>query len=344
MAREAGVSKASVSFAFNSPERLSEGTANRIRHVADQLGYTPHPVARMLSSGRTTTIGILSPQSLSHAFANPFFPLFAEGVATVAEERGFALLFISPLHGSLGRAMHRATVDGLLVVGLQETHPEVAAIRRATLPCVVVDAPGWPEHAAIEVDDEGGARAAAAHLVSLGHREFLVLAIEPPSRSSEDSVEGVSASRLRGYRAALEDAALALPASTIRVTPATLEGGEDAFGQAWSEGCRPTAVLAMSDAAAAGVLLAARRLGLRVPADLSIVGFDDLPITRFTDPPLTTVHQPVREKGEEAARLLLTALAAGGDGERHHRVMETRLVLRGSTARPSGGQEVMTGG
>ena len=101
VARQAGVSKAAVSFAFNNPDRLSQETAQRIRQVATDLGYRPHPVARMLTAGATTTIGILSPQALSQAFANPFFPLFAEGVATVTEDRGFGLLFISPLHGSL---------------------------------------------------------------------------------------------------------------------------------------------------------------------------------------------------------------------------------------------------
>ena len=140
MAREAGVSKAAVSFAFNNPARLASETAERIRRVAEELGYRPHPVARMLTAGSTATIGILSPQALAQVFGNPFFPLFAEGVATVAEDRGFGLLFISPLHGSLERALGRATVDGVIVIGLDHRHPEVEAVRRAALPVVLVDA------------------------------------------------------------------------------------------------------------------------------------------------------------------------------------------------------------
>ena len=362
VAREAGVSKSAVSFAFNSPERLSPGTAARIRDVATTLGYRPHPVARMLTAGQTSTLGILSPQSLAQAFANPFFPLFAEGVATVAEDRGLALLFISPLHGSLERAMHRATVDGVVIVGLQETHPEVEAIRRAGLPVVVVDAPAWPEHAAVAVDDEGGARAAAGHLTGLGHREFLVIGVDPPSAAVE-AFEAVSRRRLSGCREVLRDAGIELDHERVVVAAATFDGGESAFLRAWDGGLRPTAVLAMSDAAAAGVLQAARRLQLQVPRDLSVVGFDDLPLTRFTDPPLTTVHQPVRRKGEDAARLLIEALTPvdtsaaadgsgtgatnGGDGvsrtRSRHLLLETRLVVRGSTAPPRGGrsQEVV---
>jgi alanine racemase len=336
------VSKAAVSFAFNNPERLSEETALRIRSVAERLGYRPHPVARMLTARQTATLGILSPQALSQVFANPFVALFAEGVATIAEERGFGLLFISPLHGSLEKALERATVDGIVVLGLDERHPEMEAIRRAHLPAVIVDAPAWPGQGHVEVDDEGGARLAARHLVELGHREFVIIAIEPPAPLGEPGPDGVAARRLRGYQVALAEAGVILRPEQIVTAPATFEGGEAAFLRAWEDGLRPTAVLAMSDAAAAGVLPAARHLRLRVPRDLSLVGFDDLPITRFTDPPLTTVHQPVRLKGEEAARMLLEVLKTREpSADVLQRVLETRLVVRSSTAPPRGDREVV---
>jgi len=337
VAREAGVSKAAVSFAFNKPDRLSTETAARIQDVATRMGYRPHPVARMLSAGQTTTIGVLTPQALGQVFANPFFALFAEGVASVAEAHGFGLLFISPLHGSLSRALDRATVDGIVVLGLDEGHPEMGAIRRAGVPAVVVDAPAWPGHQGILVDDEGGARLAAEHLLALGHREFLILGIVAALDDASDSDAGVTGRRLGGYRSALAGAGVALSPDQVMRPPATIEGGESAFLRAWSTGQRPTGVLCMSDAAAAGVLGAARRLGIRVPEELSIVGFDDLPLTRFTDPPLTTVHQPVRQKGEEAATMLLEALRRPPSSDRdRQRVLGTRLVVRRSTAAPSG--------
>lgn len=335
VAHAAGVSKAAVSFAFNRPGRLSTETVARIQDVAARMGYQPHPVARMLSAGHTTTIGILTPQALGQVFANPFLALFSEGVASVAEAHGFGLLFISPLHGSLARALYRATVDGIVVLGLGEAHPEMSPIRRTGLPAVVVDAPAWPGHPVIQVDDEGGARRAAAHLLGLGHRDVLILGVE--AALGDAPHDGVAGRRLRGYHAALAAVDIAGASVPTLCPPATIEGGEAAFLDAWDRGLRPTGVLCMSDAAAAGVLSAARRLGVRVPEDLSIVGFDDLPLTRFTDPPLTTVHQPVRQKGEEAAMMLLEALRrpAGGDQDRH-RVLDTRLVVRRSTAAPSG--------
>jgi len=324
------VSKAAVSFAFNNPGRLSLETAERIRRVATDLGYRPHPVARMLTAGSTATIGILSPHALSQDFANPFFPLFAEGVASVTEDRGFGLLFISPLHGSLERAIGRATVDGIIAVGVDYRHPEVESIRRAGVPVVLVDAPAWPEHDAIEIDDMAGALAAARHVLELGHRDIAIITMVP-SEAQPDS-DSVMGRRLIGYRRAFEEFNLVVGPESIITAPATFEGGESAFLRAWEDGLRPTAVLSMSDVAAAGVLQAARHLNLRVPDDLSLVGFDDLPLTRFTDPPLTTVHQPVRRKGEEAARMLLEALSPERGRVSDHRVLETRLVVRRSTA------------
>jgi DNA-binding LacI/PurR family transcriptional regulator len=330
VAREAGVSKSAVSFAFNSPDRLKPETAERIRQAAKSLGYRPHPVARMLTAGATTTIGILSPQALAQVLGNPFFPLFAEGVASVTDDRGFGLLFIAPLHGSLERAVARATVDGIIIVGLDHRHPEVEAIRRAGLPAVLVDAPPWPEHGSLQVDDTAGAIAAARHVLELGHRRLLVITMESSDRQADDA--SVMGRRMNGYRRALEEFGVELSAENIVVAPATFDGGEAAFLRAWDDGQRPTAVLSMSDAAAAGVLQAARHMGIVVPDRLSVVGFDDLPLARFTDPPLTTVHQPVRLRGAEAARMLLEALGTGTGRAVEHRVLKTRLVVRRSTA------------
>lgn len=331
VAREAGVSKTAVSFAFNSPDRLSTETATRIREVADALGYRPHPVARMLTQRQTRTIGVLTPQALSVIFSNPFFGAFSEGVAGVAEELGYALHFISPLHGSLARAIARATVDGFVVVGLAADHPEVEQVRRADLPLVLVDSSALPEAGVIEIDDQGGARAAAEHLLSLGHRELLVIGVEPPAPSTGTDPDGVMARRLRGYREALHAEGIELPSSCVVVGPASIEGGVDAMTRAWARGVRSTAVLAMSDAMAIGAMQAARTLGLAVPRDLSVVGFDDIDLARYTDPPLTTVHQPIRRKGEEAVRLLLSMVEHRDTAPPEHRRLETRLIVRGST-------------
>jgi DNA-binding LacI/PurR family transcriptional regulator len=335
VAREAGVSKTAVSFAFNNPERLATETAARIREVAGTLGYRPNPVARLLTQSRTMTIGVLTPQALAATFSNPFFAEFSEGVAQTAERLGYALHFISPLHGSLALAVGRATVDGVVAIGLSAKHPEVGQIQAAGLPMVMVDSDDLPGHSSIVIEDAAGARAAAEHLLALGHRDVLILAVEGPEGASElgQAEVGVTARRLRGYRAAFDAASVKLAPDRIVSGGASIHGGGKAFRRAWAAGHRPTALLAMSDAMAIGAMSAARDLGVLVPRDLSIVGFDDIDVAAHVEPQLTTVHQPIREKGAQAARLLMAGIERRDPREEHRR-LPTRLVVRASTAPP----------
>ena len=336
VAHAAGVSKTAVSFAFNSPERLSADTAVRIREVADSLGYRPNPVARLLTQRETMTLGVLTPQALAVVFSNPFFALFSEGVAHAAEDLGYGLHFISPLHGSLALAVGRATVDGVVAIGLSADHPEVGQIQAAGLPMVLVDSDDLADYSSVVVDDEAGARAAAEHLLGLGHRDILILAVEgPESAGGQPNRQGVSERRLRGYRAALRTAEVELASDHVVAGRASIEGGASAFLRAWAAGVRPTAALAMSDAMAIGATRGAREHGLRVPDDLSVIGFDDIDLAAYLDPPLTTVRQPIREKGSTAVRLLIEAIA--GRSQPEHVSLETRLVVRNSAGPPPTG-------
>ena len=332
VARGAGVSKTTVSFAFNSPDRVKPETASRIRAVAQQLRYEPHPVARMLAQRRTRAIGLLTPQALATMFANPFFGTFAEGVAKVAEAQGFGLNLISPLHGSLARAVSRATVDGVVAIGLSGDHPEIEQIRQAGLPTVLVDSTPFEGQGVVDIDDEAAAEVAANHLIGLGHRTVLVIGVDPPHPATRLDPDGVMGRRLRGYRRAFHRAGIDLPDAAVLVCPASIDGGADAFARAWRAGQRPTGVLAMSDSIAIGAIRAARELRLDVPGDVSVVGFDDIDIAGLIDPPLTTIHQPIREKGEQAASLLLSALAEPGGTVSARRRLDTQLVIRASSA------------
>jgi DNA-binding LacI/PurR family transcriptional regulator len=209
---------------------------------------------------------------------------------------------------------------------------------------VLVDSATSGVVASVDVDDEGGARLAAAHVLELGHREIAVLAIDGP-RAAGSGGHGVVDRRLRGYTETLAEAGVDLAADAIAVGPASIDGGSDAFERLWDAGRRPTAVLCMSDAMAIGAIRAIHQRGRSVPGEISVVGFDDIDLAASTDPPLTTVHQPVRGKGEAAIRLLLSVME-GGQTEPVHRRLETRLVVRSSTgpAEPwPGRQEVAAG-
>jgi len=353
VAKEAGVSNSAVSFAFNSPERLNPLTAARIRRVADALGYKPRSLTgvatRKTSAGATVkatqTIGVLTPHVLSEAFGNPFYSELCAGVAAQTDQAGYGLLFVSPLNSSLVHAIGRATVDGFLAIGLSDDHPEAEQIRRAGLPMVIVDGGALPEHGLVESNDEVGARSAVRHLLSLGHREFVVMGVEPPTMPSQfeysaGPTESLAWRRLTGYRQGLELGGVKFHDERMVVGQATFDGGVAAFLRIWDDGLRPTAILAMSDVMAIGAMWAAGEVGLRVPDDLSIVGFDDLGVSRYSNPPLTTVHQPIRQKGEEAAKLLLRMIANPDMERPEHKTLETRLVIRGSTARvPAHGRQ-----
>jgi DNA-binding LacI/PurR family transcriptional regulator len=362
VARAASVSKSAVSFAFNTPERLNADTASRIRAIAAELNYRPDPVARMLAQRRTRTIGILTPQGLDVMFTNPYFGSFVAGIATAAEAAGYTLQFISPMRGSLIHAVHQASIDGFVAYGLSADHPEIGQVRLSGLPFVLVDSTALPEEASVSVDDEVGARSAADYLIEMGHRSFAILALEPPLHGAPDAVsarafagrtarheatganaDNASARRMRGYLAALNDAGLDLAEGAVAYVPSTLVWGAAAFRELYEAGLRPTAVLAMSDALAIGVLRAARELHLHVPEDVSVVGFDDIDIAAFTDPPLTTVHQPGRLKGDAAMRLLLGRLEHKDPEGSPPRRLETKLIVRGSTGPgPGSRQEVST--
>jgi alanine racemase len=327
----AGVSATAVSFAFNNPERLSQATLDRILGVAREVGYTPHPAARALSLRRSGSIGLLVPQRLATVFANPFTAEIIQGLAEICEAHDLNLLLVPPLDGSLEGAIRAASVDGFISLGLSAGDPAIGTMARLGIPAVLVDteeAGARTDHLAVNVDDASGAEAAARHLLDLGHRE-LALVMLPPT-SSQSWPTPVTARRLAGYRAALAGAGIDEPFTLTAA--ATMASGARAFAALPRGRRRPTAALVMSDMAAIGMMAAAQTAGLRVPEDLSIVGFDDLPMAAWTTPALTTVRQPIVEKGRIAANLLIRRLQGKPAGSPP--ALKTELVVRNSTAKP----------
>lgn len=329
VAKRAHVSPASVSAALNDPGHLNAATVARILATARKLGYAPNPHARALHSRRVGVFGVLFPQSVKSVFANPFFAAFFEGVGSVSDERGIGLLTVSPTDGSLQSAIAAAPVDGFVIVGLAERHREVAPLHKRGVPFVIVDAEAQTA-SSVNVDDESGAYAAADYLLSRGHRDILVLAFYVPPGERDEAQHSVGGRRLRGYRRAFADHGLRLTEDRLIDTPVTLEGGAEAFGTAWDEGRHPSALLCVSDIMALGALRAARRRGIHVPDDLEVIGFDDIPLAAIAQPSLSTVHQPIVEKGRLATELLIRELDERGPRERI--VLPTELILRESTS------------
>lgn len=339
VAARAGVSKTAVSFAFNQPDHLNDATRERILAAAAELGYRPSPIARRLAARRTDQIGLVLPQPTHDAFANAFIPELLRGIGDVCDAQGVSLVIVPPAGGSLARAVEAALVDGLILLGLAPDHPELDLARRAGLPVLALDVDDWSDVDVVAVDDVGGGRAAAEHLYRLGHRDVAVVLIAEHPAASLDELSGISGRRLDGIRSGFAAARKETGGGPVRmrVLSATVseDGGRAAFAEL-AAGALPTAVLAITDMMAIGILNAAADAGVRIPDELSVVGFDDIPAAAWTTPRLTTVHQPIREKGRIAARRLIE-LTRSPDGHRPTTErLPTRLVVRGSTAPPRG--------
>ena len=349
VAAEVGVSLATVSNAYNRPEQLSGALRVKIMEAARGLGYPgPDPTARGLRRGRVGSIGVMYADRLSYAFADPAAVLFFEGVSRAAEEAGLALLLVP---GSISRshdpeAVRGAAVDGFVVYCMAEDDRMIEAVRERRLPAVFVDDP--PEASAgdlpiVRVDDEYGARAAAEHLVELGHRRVAVVTFElapHPEGGLADLRRQAQTSfrptrlRLDGYKGVLGAAGVRWEDVPVYECPENVPAeGVEAARVLLGMDPRPTALLATSDQLAFGVIEAAKDMGLAVPGDVSVVGFDDVPEAARSDPPLTTVHQDHVEKGLLAGRMLVARLE-GGEPE-VPAMLPTHLVDRASTAPPA---------
>jgi alanine racemase len=334
IAEKAGVSITSVSFAFNNPSRLPEATVQRILEVAEELGYTPNPIARSMNTGRTGVIGILVPQPLTEIIRNPFLAEFLEGVGEVCTAAGYSLMIVPPLEGSVKRAVGKAAVDGFLTLGLELYKSTMVVLRQREVPFVMVDGDPIEGVPTVNVDDEAGARALMLHVLQAGHRDIAILGIRSGKEGRYQEYAGTLRRRMQGYLSALNEFGLELDHRRVQLIEcsSTAHGGRIGFHQVWRRKHRPTAIVAMSDVIALGVMDAARQAGLRLPEDLSVAGFDDIPFARLVTPALTTVAQPLRRKGKLAADLLVKCMA--GEKETGHYVLRTKLLVRASVSHP----------
>lgn len=321
-----GVSPATVSNAYNRPSQLSPELREKVLEAARRLGYSPDPLARGLRRGQVGAVGVVYGDRLSYTFADPVAALFMQGLSRVIEEANLGLLLV-PRRTVRDALVSSAAVDGFVVYSLFDGDELVERVLERKLPTVFVDYPGRAGFPAVNIDDLGGARAAAEHLLQLGHRRIGIVAL-PLGQPDLSSVSGCNASsqRLLGYQQVLGQRA---KVQVVEVAENLASEGESAARALLRQRPRPTALLCMSDRLALGVLEAARQMGLQVPQELSVVGFDDIPEAARTTPRLTTVHQPLLEKGLWAGRLLLAQLK--GESLEPPGVFPTHLVLREST-------------
>jgi LacI family transcriptional regulator len=318
VAAKAGVSVATVSRVLNDPDLVREETSRQVLDAAKLLRYVPNTAARSLSARRSHTIGVLLPD-----VHGQFFSEVIRGVDAAAREAKYHIL-VSGWHSDAGEMIDmvnamRGRVDGLLVMA-----PDLAvtALREQlsfNLPVVILNSFD-DQHAAVTIDNFGGAQAMTAHLASLGHERIAF--IKGPSHNND------ARERLRGYRQVMRRVGGRQPAFELE-GDFSEEAGRKAALHAADLVPRPTAIFAANDSMAVGVIAALQERGINVPGDIAVAGFDDIPIARYITPALTTVHVDIADLGQRAFGLLIEAIARRSAARRRESI-STSLVVRDS--------------
>jgi DNA-binding LacI/PurR family transcriptional regulator len=351
LAAELGVSRTTVSNAYNRPDQLSAPLRARVLEAARRLGYPgPDPVARSLRTRKAGAVGLLLTEALSYAFRDPAATGFLEGLAMACEQAGQGLLLVpvSPEQVDV-TAVHQAGVDGFVVYSVREDDPHFLAVLERPVPTVVCDQPVGVEGVdRVGVDDRAGMLALTRHIAALGHRRVGVLCMRlaagrndgpvSPERHAAASYP-VQRERLAGIRDGLAE--VGVDWADIPVYERfdhSVEAGQDAAAALLAANPNITAVLCTSDILALGVLRHAAKQGLEVPEQLTITGFDGVPEAERAG--LTTVRQPVLEKGKVAGELLLER----GDRNRPRIVtLPTELVVGTTSGPPRPDQRFFSG-
>lgn len=342
IADRVGVSRMTVSNAFSRPDQLSAALRTKILNAAEALGYVgPDPSARALARGTTGAVGVLLTDSLRDAFADEVATTFLGAIAEELAPTGLALTLLAASEQPSMIPARDVAMDGALVYSCNTHSTAIDWLKRRKLPLVFVDQVPAPGLASVNIDDRAGARAAAQHVVDLGHRRVDIVTANPATEPGviadplAAAVSHVGKQRILGWFDALHAAGIQ---PTVVQEGRTGGSGSDAARLLLGSDDPPTAILCFSDVLAFGVVQTAQAMGLSVPAQLSVVGFDDNPLASRMRPALTTVRQDVAAKGRAAAGALTAAIERARTGEAgrvRHVLLPTELVVRDSTAAPA---------
>jgi LacI family transcriptional regulator len=324
VAKRAGVSKMTVSRVINGSGYIRQETRARVEQAIDELGYIPNTLARSLRYKRTKTLGLILTD-----ITNPFFTTLSRGVEDIASEHGFSVIFCntdeSPEEEDrYVQVLTQKQVDGLLLVPTAGTPDSIAFLENRSVPFVLLDRRVPDVYAdVVRCDSEQGAYDLVRHLLALGHQRIAALGGSAHITSSTD--------RVAGYRRAMIEAGLERETFRTHFTSFTIEGGYTGAQNALRVDPRPTALFAANNFIAIGAFRAVREVGLRIPGDLSLVSFDDMPPAVGVEPFLTIIEQPAYEMGRRATQILMQRLDDGGPDQPQDILLPTRLIIRASS-------------
>lgn len=324
VAVKAGVSTTTVSHVLNQSRFVSAESTRRVRRAMAELRYQPNALARSLRQSQTRTLGVIVPDS-----ANPFFAEVIRGIEAVAYGKGYTVLFGSSEDNAEKEAAYlrifmEKQVDGLAMFTLGQNTKYLKQLLEQRLPIVIMDREFKGVAASYVIsDDLKGGFQATEHLIQLGHQRIACI--------SGDAPTGTGAVRMHGYKQALVRHGIRYDRELVIPADFKPEGGYAAAQQLLNNPRRPTAIFTCNDLMAIGAIGAIHDMGLTVPEDISIVGFDDIELAAYTFPPLTTVRQPKYEIGSLTARVLLEGIESGNPLRADKHILTTTLVIRKST-------------
>jgi LacI family transcriptional regulator len=325
VAKKARVSPTTVSHVINNTRFVSEILRERVQRAMAELNYRPNALARSLRLGQTHTFGLILPDS-----ANPFFAEIGHAIEAAAFERGYSVILCNTENDQTKELLYtnvleNRQVDGMIFVATGRNHDALSSIVKNGLPLVVVDRDlGSLSLDAVTTDNHQGGLIATRHLIERGHR--IIGCITGPSDITP------SAERVTGYSDAIKEINLELEETLLLRGDFHVPSGLEAATRLLQRDPRPTALFVCNDMMAIGALHAAAKLGLRVPDDVAIVGFDDIELASYTIPPLTTVCQPKQQIGQTAIQLILERMSAPSLPPRH-KILHPQLIIRESSMR-----------
>jgi LacI family transcriptional regulator len=321
----AGVSRATVSRVINTDPNVSEKTRARVMRVIQEFNFQPNWAARSLAGGRAGVIGLVIPVGVGTIFAEPFFSLLIQGVTSESNSRDVStmLWLAEPDYERrmITKILYNGLVDGLIISSTTSDDPLIEAICRSHMPFVIVGRyPCQDELNYVDSDNLNGALQAVEHLLGLGYQR--IATISGPQNTA------VGLDRYQGYVQTLHQHGMPVLPELVVESNFTDQGGYTAMQQLLPQ--HPDAVFVASDWMALGVMRALREVGVRVPEDIALVGFDDIPLASQTMPPLTTIRQQILQMGALASQVLLDLLDNPGSHPLH-KVLPTELVVRASS-------------
>jgi LacI family transcriptional regulator, galactose operon repressor len=334
IAKQAGVSRSTVSRAINNQEHVNANTRAKVLAVANRVNYQPNIAARGLAAGRSRVLGLVIPMGVSALFTDPYFPLLIQGIASACNEHDYSVMLwlADPEYErrTISQILSGGLIDGVIVASALMDDAVCEALRQDRKPFILIGRdPTDAGISYVDVDNVSSAREMVAHLLRLGYRQ--VATISGP----EGMIVGLD--RLHGYQLALKDRGLRPDPDLIVASDFTEAGGYAAMERLLP--FKPDAVFAASDAMAIGALRAIRDAGLKVPDDVAVAGFDDMPFAARADPPLTTVRQPISRCGSAAVETLIDLVAHPNSPPRRI-ILPTELVIRASCGAASNRQMI----